>query len=304
MSFVLIPPLGVLDEHLYSSSVAEDTNPAWNPYATYASGDFAHDPETHRVYISLQAGNTGHDPVTETAWWEDFGPTNRWAMFDGEISTATSTDDQELVVRIRPGQRISHLALFGLQATKVKLTYTKEPSGDVLFEEEQSLSAVPVIDWTSYYTAPFIYRKEALFSNIPGTTAGELVLTITGDGINPTKCGACLYGPAVTFGSASVGTKLGFIDYSRRDVDPDYGTVSFLKRDSAKTLDLPLEVPGGLLSQVTAMLDAVRGVPCVWVPLVDERYSALMVYGWMEDSSCTINEDSVHNYILNIKGLT
>lgn len=304
MSFVLIPPLGVLDENLYASTVPEDPSSAWNPFTTYASGAVVHVPDTHRKYVSLQASNTNKDPVTEVAWWEDIGPTNRWAMFDAEISTATATDDQVLEVKIRPGQRITDAALFGLQATKVRARYTKEPGGDLLFDEEQSLSAVPVVDWTSYYTAPFVYRKEAIFSNIPGTAAGELTITITGDGVNQTKCGACLYGPAITFGSALIGTKLGFVDYSRREVDPDFGTVSFLKRDSAKTLDLPLEVPGGLLSQVTSVLDSVRGVPCVWVPLVDERYSALMVYGWMEDSSCVINEDSVHNYVLNIKGLT
>lgn len=304
MSFVLIPPLGVLDENLYASTVPEDPSSAWDHFTTYASGAVVHVPDTHRKYVSLQASNTNKDPVTEIAWWEDIGPTNRWAMFDAEISTATATDDQVLEVKIRPGQRITDVALFGLQATKVRVRYTKEPGGDLLFDEEQSLSAVPVVDWTSYYTAPFVYRKEAIFANIPGTAAGELTITITGDGVSQTKCGACLYGLAITFGSASIGTKLGFVDYSRREVDPDFGTVSFLKRDSAKTLDLPLEVPGGLLSQVTSVLDSVRGVPCVWVPLVDERYSALMVYGWMEDSSCVINEDSVHNYVLNIKGLT
>jgi len=304
MSFRIITPLALLDENLVASSVAEDVSAEWSAMTTYPAGAYVSVAATHRRYISLQAANTGHDPVTAPTWWQDMGPTNRWAMFDGEISTATEGTTTYLEVKLNMGTRITDVALFGLRGTAVTVTYTDTSDGTVLFEETQELSAVPVIDWTSYWTAPFLYRKEALFTGIPGLATGELKVTIQGDGINTAKCGVCIVGTAVEFGVALAGTKLGFVDYSRRDVDPTFGTVTFTKRDSAKTLELPLEVPGGMLSAVLTVLESVRGVPVVWIPLVEEDYYPAMVYGWMEDSSCVFSEVSVHHYTLMIKGLT
>ena len=78
-----IKPVSISDATLISSTIAETDYSAWSSGTTYALGDKVILTSTHRVYESLQAANTNHNP-TEAAstWWLDIGPTNRWAMFD------------------------------------------------------------------------------------------------------------------------------------------------------------------------------------------------------------------------------
>ena len=66
------------------------------------------------------ANNTGTDPVVNSALptptaWTDYGPTNRWAMFDQEVNTQ-STGDSPLSVVLQPGI-VNAIALLELVGT-------------------------------------------------------------------------------------------------------------------------------------------------------------------------------------------
>lgn len=306
MSFLLMVPLTITEDTLAFSSEPEDTNPEWSPSTTYPVGAIVSVAATHRRYKSSAAGNLGNDPVTATSSWTDYGPTNRFAMFDQKISTRTVGQSDVLTVHIRPGT-VTLATFFGLVGTAIELRMIDYTTGEVLKEAElKYLDAVPIIDWLTYWTAPFIYKPEAMFSDLPACNTCELQIKVYGDVANglPPSVGITAVGSYVSFGSAKFGMKIGFIDFSLRERNATTGDVTFVVGDSAKELTLPLEVDGSMLSVALAMLDAVRATPCVWIPLVDDRYVATMVYGYMEDHSGVIEHDAVHFHTINVKGLT
>ena len=62
-----------------------------------------------KVYECVQTPNKGNTPGAAPLYWALAGPTNRWAMFDSEVSTQT-IGDSPLRVVVRPGL-INSLAL-------------------------------------------------------------------------------------------------------------------------------------------------------------------------------------------------
>ena len=85
----IIRPLTITDAVLAATNVPETDYPAYSGAATYALGDrvIVVGPDVHKIYESLQAGNTGHAPAASPAYWEDVGPTNRWRPFDRSITS-------------------------------------------------------------------------------------------------------------------------------------------------------------------------------------------------------------------------
>ena len=101
-----------IDETVFTATNAVETVALWNAGTTYAVNAEARSDTTHRIYRSLQASNTNHDPEADVdpesglgTWWQDVGPTNAWAMFDPVNLTQTSVSDEiEVTLSERLGQ--------------------------------------------------------------------------------------------------------------------------------------------------------------------------------------------------------
>lgn len=116
----LIRPYAVTPANL-TSNVAETDAVEYASSGTYALGATvmwtAGDDATHHVYESLVAGNTGN-ALTDATKWLDLGATNRWAMFDQNNGSAT-TSDSGIDVSVEVLGRADGLALLGLDAATV-----------------------------------------------------------------------------------------------------------------------------------------------------------------------------------------
>ena len=105
--FILVP-ITITDAMLSSSTIAEPAagETAWNAATSYAVGDRCILTATHRVYENLIAGINATSPelalTGATPRWLDYGPTNRWARFDGIVNTA-STDTTTFTYVLTPG---------------------------------------------------------------------------------------------------------------------------------------------------------------------------------------------------------
>lgn len=77
------------------------------------SGTHTATAQVHKVYESLQAANTGHYPLISPTWWVEVGSTNRWAMFDGAVSSQTTNAD-EIKVTLNTVGRDDAVALFNV----------------------------------------------------------------------------------------------------------------------------------------------------------------------------------------------
>jgi hypothetical protein len=141
-----VRPVTLTDATLISSTVAEPSgsDPAvWNGGTTYAAGALVRLAATHRVYESLQAANTANDPnTTGSLWWSEVSGTNRWAMFDGSVSSATS-GATPLTVVMAPGI-VDALVLLGCVGNTATITVT-DARGSSISRPQRSATGMPTI---------------------------------------------------------------------------------------------------------------------------------------------------------------
>ncbi|MCX8017402.1 MAG: hypothetical protein N2690_05830, partial [Rhodocyclaceae bacterium] len=89
---------------------------AWASGGSYSAGDVRIRTATHRKYMALQThSGRSTPPESDPQYWEDVGPTMRWAPFDQYVSTGASATTS-LTYVLRPGY-FNSLALYGLVGT-------------------------------------------------------------------------------------------------------------------------------------------------------------------------------------------
>lgn len=106
----------------YSSAV--ETAAAWSSGTTYALGAVVDYAES--LWESLQAGNLNKQPDVNPTWWVRIGPDNRHAMFDQQVSTAT-TATNTLVASVN-ASTINSVAAVGLVGTRLNIWQTSSAS--------------------------------------------------------------------------------------------------------------------------------------------------------------------------------
>lgn len=294
----LIRPTNVADAMLISTSAinADATYSAATSYPVGGRCTYA-----RRIYESLQGANVGHTPDTSISWWVDMGPSNQWALFDQQISTATTADNL-LEVTVATGM-IDAVALIGVAATSARLVVRDGSGGDVVYDQSMSLSGDIPTDWYQYFFFdPFTPATQGMFENIPPYASAHATITLTSGG--SVAIGAVVFGLSSDIGKAQYGASCGIIDYSRKDTDA-FGVTTFVKRAYSKRLSVQLVLDNAQINRVQRLLYSVRATPCVWIASSDEGLSeALSVYGFYKDFSATIAYPKISLYSLEIEGLS
>ena len=108
----VIKSITMTDGMLTATSVPENDHAAWSSGTTYARGDRVILTSTHKIYESLQAGNTGNNPTNSPLWWVEVSPTNRWRCFDLSNTTQTVVDAADYY-EITPGQAMATASAIG-----------------------------------------------------------------------------------------------------------------------------------------------------------------------------------------------
>lgn len=292
----VVKPVSIGLDQLVSSSVLEDEYPAYNAGTNYAVGlRVIYD---HKVYESVQAPNTGHQPGTDATFWAEIGPTNRWAMFDSEISSQTSASDAITTV-IKPGY-VTAVALFGLVGSNVSVTVKDGLGGTVVYTKEKSLDGSIVEDWYAYFFEPIDQLEEVVLSDLPPYSNAHITVSITGGQV---KCGILAAGNVYELGGTERGASAGIIDYSRKDTDAN-GKTTFVKRRYSKRMSARLFVENSSLNKLQRILASLRATPCVWIGTDAPGYQPLTVFGFYRDFSIDVAYATRSYCNLEIEGLT
>ena len=290
----LIRPTTITDSILTSSSVAETDAAAWSSGTTYALD--ATVIKSHRIWRSLQASNTNHDPATSPTWWLDTGPTNRWAMFDNKVGTA-STASNSISVVMTPG-RIDSLTLLELEAASVSLTIVAG-SETVFSKTADLIDESSITDWYSYFFEPVVGLSYLVITDLP--VYGEGVLTITISRPSGTvSCGVCVVGLMSEIGQVQYSPSIGINDYSRKETDA-FGNTALVQRSFSKRLQARLVMNNNEVDRIVSVLSSIRATPVVWVG--SESYNALVVYGFYRDFSVDIAYPTVSYCSLTLEGM-
>ncbi|PHY18486.1 hypothetical protein [Caulobacter sp. BP25] len=259
--------------------VSEELNGA--PITTTSAGSGVHTAtcQVHRIFESLQDGNSGRLPTDpgSSAWWMDVGPTNRWAMFDLLRNTAT-TVSSPLNVTITPGERIDAIGLVGLVADAVTVTVTV--SGIVRYTQTLALSTRTVTDYYGYFFAPFTFRSAIVFYDLPPYTNGVISIAVTRNG-GKVSCGGLVIGRSIYLGSTIYDAVDDAENYSKITRD-DYGTSTLVPRRSVPKTNQSVRCPKANVKNARDARSRLNAEPGLWFgldDLTDDYFEALLILG-------------------------
>jgi hypothetical protein len=267
-------------------SLAEDTTGAWNSGTTYATGQQAHSPITHRVYESLKDNNTNHDPTvlanrtTATGvgtWWLDIGPTNRFAMFDTLISSQTS-GASPLVVTLRPGP-FNGFALFGLDGDTIAAEVRDAPGGNVIYTTggDVPLEGSMPADYYEYFFTPFKPQTQFVEDGLQPYGSAEIKVTIK-KGTGNAKIGMFSIGDLKPLGIPESNSSFEPRTYSYISEDA-FGNTTIKKRPSAVNLSLQIKVAIEDVDDIDQTVQNLLGTPVAVVGSNAQFHTKLSTFG-------------------------
>lgn len=268
----LLQPASIQGPALIASTVVEDDYPEWAAGTAYPLGARVIKQATHRIYESA-APSQGSDPTGASGMWTDIGPTNRWAMFDEALGSAT-TAAGPVEVEVQNGE-INAIALLDVTADTVRVRIG------------------------SYYDRTIAPGEggSALFLDLPATT-DSAVVTIVGTG--QVSIGTLMIGKLIGLGLTEAAPSAGITDFSRKEVD-DFGEVTIVKRAWSKRMSAKALIDTDAIDIVAGRIAAVRARPALWI--ADDALDALAVYGFFKDFSIEVGQ-SVSNLTLSVEGLS
>ena len=298
----VISPATLTDALLVSSTAPETDYTAYAAGTAYALGNRCILTSTHRIYESLQASNVGHTPnlAASSTWWLDIGPTNRWAMFDDVVGTAT-TLASPLTVVINPGS-ISGIGLMELVGRTATVTLKSATGGSTVYSKTVSLDGTLIGSFYDWFYQPYMQLTSVVLTDIPfHYTTPELTVTVAATSGN-VACGVCKFGEVIPMGSTLAGATSSIVDYSRKEVDT-WGRYSIVQRAYSKRMSLKLITEKTDYARISRALANLRATPAVWIATEAAGYDPLTVYGFYKDFSIDVAYPSLHYCTLEIEGL-
>ena len=271
-TLLLLNPVDVTSAMIVATNVPEADYPAWEAGTSYALGARVIKTATHRIYESAAIGNLGNDPAGESGLWIDVGPTNRWAMFDQALGTATTRADG-ISITLAPGA-IDALALLDVVGTSVRV---QAPGG---YDQTIPVDA-----------------KSTTFLDLPGVV-GNVIVTVSGAG--DVAVGTLLVGKVAELGITEESPTAGITDFSRKEVD-DFGEATVVQRAWAKRMSTRALIRTDAIDLVADRIAAVRARPVLWIG--DSGKDSLTIYGFFKDFSIEVGE-TISKVSLSIEGLS
>lgn len=294
----VVRPFVIDDTKLISSSAPENEYALYAPATNYALN--ARVIYSHVIYESIQSPNTGNTPATSPLYWAVISATNRWLMFDQEVSSFTAIASP-LAVVVAPGALFDSLALLDVQGAAVSISITDGLGGPVIYEYEARLDGSEVFDWYQYFYQPFIPVYQVVLTGLPLYGSAHVSASITGAGT--IQCGSMILGTAFELGDTRFGVSVGITDYSRKDTSA-LGVTTLLRRKFSKRMSAPLMFDNFQLSKVYRVLADLRATPCVWIGTDVAGYDPLTVFGFYRDFSIDIPYPTASYCSLEIEGMT
>lgn len=274
----IIRPIEITDAMVTSNS-------AVNADADYAAGTTyaAAVKVTYngRIYLSLQAANTGHTPgdTASAAWWSDQGPSNKAAMYDGLVSTRTTATGTLTLVMTVP-TAVNALSVINLAGVRtVTVTATKD-AATVYSRTVDMWDTSLVTDWAEYFFSEPELRTELALTDLP--LVPGLVITTVLTGAGTVGVGKFDIGRVLDAGLEQYGLKREGVDYTNVTFDnfgvATIGTQIYVRKFSTQVL-----IKNNRLDVITRRLDALASTPLVIIG-ANGLYDSMIVYGLLSYS--------------------
>lgn len=282
------------------TNVPEDDYPQWNSGTTYATGDRVIVLSTHKIYESLQDANTGNNPVTETTFWIEVGPTNRFAVFDNSNSTQTAQANN-ITYTLELGVIVNTLAILNLTGgSKITVTMTDPTAGEV-YNVEVDLQSLPESsDWYTWFFGERETINQFIFKDLPAYLNADIRIEIEGG--SELAVGSFIFGQRRSYGlGIKYGARIGIQDYSRKETN-EFGDIVLIERAFARRGNFDLFLDSSEVDRFQNFLSDVRAKVCLWI--INETYESTIIFGFYKNFDILINYPDHADCQLEIEGLT
>ena len=279
---------------------------AWNVSTSYSQGQKVR--YEHVSYESLADTNKGNKP-SETwsgteAKWKKIGATMPWRMLDDFVETKTSGPEGQPLTFTVPFSRANAFCLVNLQGSSVKVKVIGD-GGEVDYEGTYEI--IKDIEGFSLYAYNYdlIESVDSIANtDVPISIYGTLSVEIDPGGSGSVAgVGHVIAGRARTLGRTLYDAEVGITDYSRKETD-EFGVTTFVRRSYAKRASLELYLHPSQSDFVAATLQELRATPSLWIgDNVDNGYTALTIYGWVEDWRSVYSGPNEQQLSVDIQGL-
>lgn len=299
-ALTIVQPVSVTDAMLISTNVPENDYAAWASGTTYALAARVILTSTHKVYESLQAGNTNHDPVTSPTWWVEVSPTNRWKCFDTSNSTQTARATS-ITYTLRPGAAVNSVAVLNVSnATSLRVRLV-DPVYGTVFDETTDFTALPLKpEWWAWFFGQKRAATQHVALDLPSYPNADLIIEFAGN--SGLAVGVIMFGQQQRYGlGISYGARVGIQDYSRKETN-EFGDTTLVVRAFAKRANFNLMIESAEVDALQDYLATVRAVPCLWVGTTD--YDSTVVFGFYKNFDILIAYPEHADCDLELEGLT
>lgn len=272
----IITPAMVASVTANGVTLPEDPSQVWTA-KTYADLELAHVVASHRVYRKVGAGASTVSPDINITGWQDFGPTNRTAAFDQQVSSQTR-GASPLVFKIQPGA-FNAFALFGVDATSVTIDIKETPGGTSVpgYPRTAALDGANIGDWYDYFFAPFVPVTDYYEADLPAYYSSEITITLS-QATGTAAVGAIVVGDQRSLGQTLKGAQAKLTDFSYVNIN-QYGDNVIIRGKSARDMEASTFISLMDANAAEQTLASVLGRPCVFIASRGAMYSPLRVFG-------------------------
>lgn len=300
----IVEPVTIANGMVLSSNISETDYAAWNSGSTYALGDRVILTSTHRIYESLQGSNLNKNPVTETTYWIEVSPTNKWKCFDTSSTTqtlATGISPPTITYELDLGQAVNCVAFLNVSGCNHIHIVMDDPVYGIVYDETVSLARIPLSsDWWAWFFGSRREKNQHVALDLP--TYPNATITVTLDGTPNLGVGVIMFGQQQNFSlGMQYGARLGIQDYSRKETN-DFGDTVFVVRAFAKRATYDVFLENEELDSFQKYLASIRAVPCLWVG--SNSFEATTVFGFYKNFDILLNYPHHSECSLDIEGLT
>ncbi len=318
----VLAPIALLDTKVTAYSLATDEYPAWQSGLSYSQGNIvAYWKRRWEAAVAVPTGTTT-TPDFATQYWVDVGPLNRWAMFDGRVSTRTVGGTAKFSVTLVPGRcnGVALLDMIDISTLKIIASYpqvsaqTSDTTTDyaygitlrtqVLSTQVQLTYTVNlenranVSDWKTFFKEPYQIATDT-FVDLP--SRADMTIKIETDDDNP-QIGSLIIGNFVELGDVGYGVTAGIEDYSNVITD-DFGVSTLVPRDYVKRVSYPITVPNHGIRRAYSTLAALRATPAVFIGSDDYRYTPFTVFGIVENFELALSFATYSVINVDVRGI-
>jgi hypothetical protein len=243
----------------------------------------------HRMYKSLQNLNIGYTPggVGNSTWWQDWGATERWSVFDEAVGSQAEFHDQ-ITYELWPTGPIDSVALLNIEADSITVVMKDGHDGAV------------VKTWHEHTLVDGLFVSDVVDTSFSSAIADPHILVSIDYAGGTAKIGEIVVGLKESLGDTKVNPSVGITDYSIKEVDA-FGNYTVTERAYSKRLSCETIIPNTSLDATYNILAQYRALPAVWVG--SEDYASMIIYGFYKDFSIELAYPSYSICTLEIEGL-